>query len=117
MPSSVMARSSQISGSSSTMRTTGRVISAFHRPALRIGEDDAHVYAEGLRRGGTLVTARVPEAERARVEAILERNAVNIRDRGTAYRKSGWKGYDPSAPTYTADQVRRERELYRRSAA
>ena len=51
------------------------------------------------------------------MEAILERNAVNIRDRGAAYRKSGWKGYDPSAPAYTADQVRRERDLYRHTAA
>ncbi len=94
---------------------TGGIIGALSQAG--IGEDDAHVYAEGVRRGGTLVTARVPEAERARAEAILARNAVDIRDRGAAYRKSGWKGYDPSAPAYTADQVRRERELYRRSAA
>ena len=63
------------------------------------------------------LTARVPEAERARAEAILERNAVKISDRGAVYRKSGWKGYDPSAPAYTADQVRRERDLYRHTAA
>ena len=46
-----------------------------------VSEDDAHVYAEGVRRGGTLVTARVPEAERTRFEAILDRSAVNYRDR------------------------------------
>ena len=63
------------------------------------------------RPSSALVTARVPEAERERAEAILERNSVNIRDRGAAYRKSGWKGYNPSAPAYTADQVRRERNL------
>ena len=32
-------------------------------------------------RGGTLVTAKVPEADRARVEAIMDRAAVDIRDR------------------------------------
>jgi hypothetical protein len=78
-----------------------------------VSEDDAHVYAEGIRRGGTLVTVRVPDSDRARVEAILDRSAVNIRERRAAYQKSGWKSFDPKAPAYTADQVRRERNLYR----
>src|SRR6476619_7552699 len=38
-----------------------------------IGEDDAHAYAEGVRRGGTLVTARVDESRAAAVEAIMGR--------------------------------------------
>lgn len=78
-----------------------------------VSEEDAHVYAEGVRRGGTLVTARVPEAERARLETILDRSAVNTRDRSAAYRSSGWKGFDASATPYTAEQVRGERELYK----
>jgi hypothetical protein len=81
-----------------------------------VSDEDAQVYAEGLRRGGTLVTVRVPDADRARVEAILDRSAVNIRDRSAAYRKSGWKGFDPKAPAYTADQVRKERQLCRSAA-
>jgi hypothetical protein len=72
-----------------------------------VSEEDAQVYAEGVRRGGTLLTVRVPEAEKARVEAILDRSAV----------KSGWSSFDPDAPTYTADQVRNERDLYRRNVA
>src|SRR5207342_2868561 len=55
-----------------------------------VSEEDAHVYAEGVRRGGTLLTVRVPDGERMRIEAILERSAVNIRERGLAYRQSGW---------------------------
>jgi hypothetical protein len=78
-----------------------------------VDEEDAHVYAEGVRRGGTLVTARVPETDRVRVESILDRSAVNIRDRAEAYRDAGWEGFNPSAAPYTADEVRRERELYR----
>jgi hypothetical protein len=35
------------------------------------GEDDEH--AEGVRRGDTLLTVSVPEADRARYEAILDR--------------------------------------------
>jgi len=82
-----------------------------------MSEEDAHVYAEGVRRGGTILTVRVPDGERARVEAVLNRSAVNISERGMAYRKSGWSSFDPNAPAYTSDQVRRERELYRRNAA
>jgi hypothetical protein len=93
---------------------TGGIIGALSQSG--IGEDEAHVYAEGVRRGGTLVTARVPDGDRARFEAILDRSSVNIRDRGAAYRKAGWTRFDPSAKPYTAEQVRKERELYRSAA-
>jgi hypothetical protein len=78
-----------------------------------VSEDDAHVYAEGVRRGGTLVTARVPEADAARVEAILDRSAVDISERATLYERSGWRRFDPNASPYTADEIRREREDFR----
>jgi hypothetical protein len=79
-----------------------------------VSEKDAHVYAEGVRRGGALVTARVPDADQARYEAILDRSAVNIRDRAALYQQSGWTRFDPNAAPYTPDEVRGERELYRR---
>jgi len=82
-----------------------------------VSEEDAHVYAEGVRRGGTLLNVRVPDGERTRVEAILDRSSVNIRERGMAYRKSGWSSFNPKAANYTPDQVRKERDLYRRNAA
>jgi len=33
--------------------------------------------------------------------------------RESDYRNSGWHGYDPNAPIYDAEQIRRERETYR----
>ena len=78
-----------------------------------VSKEDAPLYAEGVRRGGTLVSARVPDADRSRFEAILDRSSVNLRDRRAAWQKSGWSTYDPTTAPYTADQVRRERELYR----
>jgi hypothetical protein len=78
-----------------------------------VSEQDANVYAEGVRRGGTLVTARVPDADRARCETILNRASINIRDREAAYRKSGWSSFDSSASPYTADETMRERNSYR----
>ena len=75
-------------------------------------EEDARVYAEGVRRGGTLVSARVPDADRPRLEATLDRSAVNIGERGAAWRQSGWQTFDPNAAPYSADQVRKDRDLY-----
>ena len=77
-----------------------------------VSKDEAHLYAEGVRRGGTLVTARVPDGERMRYETILDRSAVNIRERADAYRKEGWSGFDETAPPYSAEQARKEREIY-----
>jgi len=89
---------------------TGGVIGALTQTG--VSDEDAQVYAEGVRRGGSLVTVRVPDADRARVEAMLDRSAVNIATRRDAYRKSGWSRFDEKAPPFTTDQVRRERELY-----
>ncbi len=39
---------------------------------LGVSEDDAHLYAEGVRRGGTLVTAKVDDARASEAQAILQ---------------------------------------------
>jgi hypothetical protein len=77
-----------------------------------VGEEEAHTYAEGVRRGGTLVTAHVPEADRGRYLAILNRGAVRINERAEDYRRGGWTRYDPNAPTYTPEQISEERRRY-----
>ena len=78
-----------------------------------VSDEDAHVYAEGLRRGGAVVSARVADADAARLQAIMDRSSVKVADRGAAYRKLGWNKYDPNAKPYTTDEVTRERSLYR----
>jgi len=77
-----------------------------------VSKKDAHVYAEGIRRGGTLVTAKVPDGDRARYQAILNRSAIDLTARGAAYRKDGWTGFDEKACPYTPEQVRRDRGTY-----
>jgi hypothetical protein len=89
---------------------TGGVVGALTQAG--VSDEEAPLYAEGVRRGGTLVSARVPDADRARYEAILDQSAVNLRDRSAAWQKAGWKTYDPSAQPYGAEEVRRERQLY-----
>lgn len=76
-------------------------------------EDDANVYSEGVRRGGSLVSARVDDARYAEAEAALRRfNAVDAATRGAAYRTAGWSTFDPAAPAYTPEQVAKERTAY-----
>jgi len=75
-----------------------------------VPEADAHVYAEGVRRGGTLVTARVDESRADTVAAIL-RNAsgIDLDARRADYLKEGWEGFDEDAPAYSDEQVREYR--------
>ena len=89
---------------------TGGVVGALTQAG--VSEEEAPLYAEGVRRGGTLVSARVPEADRARFEAILNQSSVNLTNRRTAWQKTGWNSFDPSAKPYGPDEVRRERKLY-----
>ena len=89
---------------------TGGIVGALTEAG--VSEEDAHSYAEGVRRGGTLVSARVAEGDRARFEATLDDSAVNLRDRRAAWQKSGWKSFDPASQPYGAEEVRKERQLY-----
>jgi hypothetical protein len=77
-----------------------------------VGKDEADVYAEGLRRGGAVVSARVADTDAARLQAIMDNSAVRVAERAAAYRKSGWKTFDPNATPYDANQVKKERSLY-----
>ena len=73
-------------------------------------DEDAQVYAEGVRRGGTLVSVKASDEHAAEAEAILQRRAgVDAASRGAAYRDAGWTGYNPEAPVYSADEVAAER--------
>ena len=60
-----------------------------------VSREEADVYAEGVRGGGSLVTARVDEAQADRVEEVMGRyNPVDWQQRRASY-GSDWKGFDP----------------------
>jgi hypothetical protein len=77
-----------------------------------VDEADAHVYAEGVRRGGAVLTARVDESQAAQVEAVLATSGgqVGIAARRAEYQAEGWDRFDPAAPGYTDAQVAAERK-------
>ena len=73
-----------------------------------------HVYAEGVRRGGTLVTAKVDDDLVPTVRAVLsDRSTVDVGARRELYRTQGWSRFDPAAPPYSAEQIDAERRLRR----
>lgn len=89
---------------------TGGVVGALTEAG--VSKEDAPLYAEGVRRGGTLVTARVADAARARFDTVLDQSAVNLRERSAAWQKTGWNTFDPGSKPYGAEEVRKERQLY-----
>jgi len=79
-----------------------------------VPENEANLYAEGVRRGGALVTATVDDAKAAEAQSILNRQKpVDLASRGRFYREHGWSRFDPDATVYSPDQVAKERALYR----
>jgi len=78
-----------------------------------VSGEEAHEIAECLRRGATLVAARVPEEERARFEAILAPGAIDLDVRIAAYRQAGWRAFDQDAAPLTAQELKRERDRHR----
>ena len=78
-----------------------------------VSREDAHAIAECLRRGATLVAAQVPDVDKSRFEVMMDRGAIDMQVRVSAYRDSGWTAHDPDAPPYSAEEIERERQARR----
>ena len=71
-----------------------------------VSESEAPVYAEGIRRGGSLVTVRTDESRVTQAQDILNRhNPVDIKTREADYRAAGWRGYSDDTPGNTASDL------------
>lgn len=57
-----------------------------------LSDDDANTYAEGLRRGSTVVTVRTPESSASRIRELLNDGSYDIVDRSQTWRSEGWSG-------------------------
>jgi hypothetical protein len=78
-----------------------------------VPEEQAHVYAEGVRRGGTLVSVRAEDTRADSVAAILRSAAgVDLDQRRSDYLAEGWQGFDEEAPAYSEQQIRDYRTAY-----
>ncbi len=88
--------------------TAGGIVGALSHAG--VSREEAEVYAEGVRRGGTLLSAKVDDDKAVAAEAAI-RNLpfVDVRTRAAAYREAGWTRFDETAGPYSED----ERELER----
>src|SRR5690606_17350696 len=78
-----------------------------------VPEEEAHVYAEGVRRGGTLVSVRADDSRADTVGAILTNAAgVDLDRRRDDYLAEGWTGFDEEAAAYSEEQIRDTRTAY-----
>lgn len=76
-------------------------------------KENAELYAEALRRGGAIVTAKVSDDDEKQFAAIMDHRAYDVSGRGNAWRNEGWTGYNPDGPVCTIEEMRRERESHR----
>ena len=77
---------------------------------LDVSDEEADSYAEGVRRGGTLLTVSTTSylAERAE-DVLLLNGAVDIRQRAVRWRQGGWHNFSPTTEPYTAEEMTHER--------
>jgi hypothetical protein len=91
--------------------TAGGLIGALTHSG--VSNEDANLYAEGVRRGGSLVTARVDDALVPEAQAILRRSSwVDPVERRALYKEEGWTAFDETLEPYASEQI--EQELDRR---
>jgi stress response protein YsnF len=80
---------------------------------LGVPRDEAEIYAEGVRRGGSLVLVRADDARAEEAASIMEgRRAVDYETRSASWRAEGWTGYEASAYPFTTEEADLERQRY-----
>jgi uncharacterized membrane protein len=92
----------------------GGFIGAFADWGIR--DQEAHLYAEGVRRGGALVAVKAEGGDRIRASELMNRhNPIDIEQRAVQWRKEGWKGFDPNAKQEALQNAPRDPEQIRQA--
>jgi hypothetical protein len=75
-----------------------------------VDREHAEVYSEAVRRGGTMVTAKVRDEDSVRAETIMDTyRPIDPVGRREEYRKTGWQTFDQAAPPYRPNQAEIDR--------
>ncbi len=78
-----------------------------------VPQEQAQYYAEGVRRGGVLVTANTPDDQMQQAVDIMNmHNPVDVDRRVSDWRQNQWQGYDESAQPMSADEIEQDRTRY-----
>src|SRR3954469_10746974 len=59
-----------------------------------MADADAHLHAESVRRGNSMVIARVDEAQADSAAAILGQSSIGLDNQRAEYHAGGWKTFD-----------------------
>ena len=75
-------------------------------------DEDRHTYAEGLRRGGYMLSARVPDGlEEAAMHVLEVSEPIDLDERSSSWRQDGWPGYDGgTSPSTVAPATATDRQ-------
>lgn len=69
-----------------------------------IPQEEANIYAEGVRRGSILVSVNSADHFIEKVRQIMRQTgAVNIEDRRRQWQSEGWTSFDPQAQPYDSE--------------
>lgn len=87
---------------------TGGVVGAL--VSAGVPEEEADVYCEAVRRGGTLVSVRTADDNTVFVQRIMNSHRpIDPNERRGTYRGQGWTRFDPAAPPYRPTQAEIDR--------
>jgi hypothetical protein len=76
---------------------------------MGVTEDQAQNFAEGIRRGGTLVTLMADENRSGQAKDIMNNhNPVDVNERASQWRQSGWQGFNSQGEP---GDIRRDQEM------
>jgi hypothetical protein len=90
---------------------TGGVVAAL--VDLGVNEEDAGLYAEGIRRGGTMVAVKTRDDTADMAAGIMRRRQpVDVDASAERWREQGWQQYIDGEAPYPAQQIQRNRDLY-----
>lgn len=87
---------------------TGGVVGAL--VGAGVPEEEAHVYCEAVRRGGTMVSVRAADDRVGSVKQIMNRHLpIDPVERRASYSGEGWKRFDATAAPYRPTQAEIDR--------
>lgn len=73
---------------------------------MGIPEEHANLYAEGIRRGGTLVVVRTQDNQAEQARMLLNRfTPVDIENRSGNWRQNQWTGFNESGQPLSAEEM------------
>jgi len=71
-----------------------------------LDDADAEIYAEGVRRGETLLTVQVDDANVSQTRDLLNKyNPTDVHNESSSWRSEGWSKFDESASPYNDSDV------------